>query len=227
LSKRGLFFATPEYHPAYLYMGISFAAALAATYFIRRWSKIRQEKTGRTFPASWVSIGVLLGLPLITWALAGAPTEMNVPVLKGFNFKGGSSLSAEFVALELGLVLYTSAFIAEAVRAGLQSVGKGQVEAAMAIGLKPFQALRLVVLPQALRVTIPPLTSQMLNLTKNSSIAVGIGYPDFVAVASTTINQTGQAIEGISLILIVYLIFSLSTSAFMNWYNKKTALVRR
>jgi general L-amino acid transport system permease protein len=174
-----------------------------------------------------VSIGVLLGLPLITWALAGAPTEMNVPVLKGFNFKGGSSLSAEFVALELGLVLYTSAFIAEAVRAGLQSVGKGQVEAAMAIGLKPFQALRLVVLPQALRVTIPPLTSQMLNLTKNSSIAVGIGYPDFVAVASTTINQTGQAIEGISLILIVYLIFSLSTSAFMNWYNKKTALVRR
>jgi general L-amino acid transport system permease protein len=152
---------------------------------------------------------------------------MNVPELKGFNFIGGVSVSPEFTALLLGLVLYTAAFVAEVVRAGIQSVSKGQTEAAMSIGLKPGQVLNLVILPQALRVIIPPLTSQMLNLTKNSSLAVAIGYPDFVSVAGTTINQTGQAIEGVALIMAVYLIFSLSTSAFMNWYNKKMKLVER
>jgi general L-amino acid transport system permease protein len=150
-----------------------------------------------------------------------------VPELKGFNFKGGVNVSPEFTALLLGLVLYTAAFVAEVVRAGIQSVSKGQTEAAMAIGLRPGQVLNLVILPQALRVIIPPLTSQMLNLTKNSSLAVAIGYPDFVSVAGTAINQTGQAIEGVALIMSVYLIFSLSTSAFMNWYNKKMKLVER
>lgn len=227
LCKRGLYFPIPENNIAYYYIFISFIVACILIFFIRRWAKKRQEATGRPFPVLLVSMAVLLGLPLSAWFAAGAPSAMSVPELKGFNFQGGYSLSAEFIALELGLVLYTSAFIAEAVRAGIQSVSRGQVEAAMAIGLRPFQALRLVVLPQALRVTIPPLTSQMLNLTKNSSIAVGIGYPDFVAVASTTINQTGQAVEGIALILIVYLAFSLSTSAFMNWYNRKTALMQR
>ena len=153
--------------------------------------------------------------------------DMSVPVLKGFNFKGGLAISPEFAALLLGLVLYTAAFVAEVVRAGIQSVSKGQTEAAMAIGLKPGQVLNLIILPQALRVIIPPLTSQMLNLTKNSSLAVAIGYPDFVSVAGTAINQTGQAIEGVMLIMIVYLIFSLSTSAFMNWYNKRMAIVER
>ena len=152
---------------------------------------------------------------------------MNVPVLAGFNFKGGINVSPEFTALLLGLVLYTAAFVAEVVRAGIQSVTKGQTEAAKSIGLKPGQVLNLVILPQALRVIVPPLTSQMLNLTKNSSLAVAIGYPDFVSVAGTTINQTGQAIEGVAMIMIVYLIFSLSTSAFMNWYNKRIALVER
>jgi general L-amino acid transport system permease protein len=152
---------------------------------------------------------------------------MSIPELEGFNFKGGLNLSPEFAALLLGLVLYTAAFVAEIVRAGIQAIGKGQTEAAMAIGLKPGQVLSLVILPQALRVIIPPLTSQMLNLTKNSSLAVAIGFPDFVSVASTTINQTGQAIEGISLIMAVYLCFSLLTSLFMNWYNKKMALVER
>jgi general L-amino acid transport system permease protein len=152
---------------------------------------------------------------------------MSVPELKGFNFQGGLSLSPEFIALLLGLVLYTAAFVAEVVRAGIQSVSKGQTEAAMAIGLKPPLVLNLVILPQALRVISPPLTSQMLNLTKNSSLAVAIGYPDFVSVANTTINQTGQAIEGVALIMLVYLIFSLSTSAFMNWYNKRARLVER
>jgi general L-amino acid transport system permease protein len=152
---------------------------------------------------------------------------MSVPELKGFNFQGGLSVSPEFTALLLGLALYTAAFVAEAVRAGIQSVSKGQREAAMSIGLRTGQVLQLVILPQALRVIIPPLTSQMLSLTKNSSLAVAIGYPDFVSVAGTAINQTGQAIEGVAMIMLVYLVFSLSTSAFMNWYNKKIALVER
>ena len=152
---------------------------------------------------------------------------MSVPELKGFNFRGGLSVSPEFSALLIGLVLYTAAFVAEAVRAGIQSVSKGQSEAAMSIGLRPNRVLQLVILPQALRVIIPPLTSQMLSLTKNSSLAVAIGYPDFVSVAGTTINQTGQAIEGVAMIMLVYLFFSLTTSAFMNWYNKKIALVER
>jgi general L-amino acid transport system permease protein len=142
-------------------------------------------------------------------------------------FRGGVSVSPEFTALLLGLVLYTAAFVAEVVRAGIQAVSNGQTEAAMAMGLKPGLILNLVILPQALRVIIPPLTSQMLNLTKNSSLAVAIGYPDFVSVAGTTINQTGQAIEGVALIMACYLFFSLTTSAFMNWYNKKMALVER
>jgi len=152
---------------------------------------------------------------------------MNVPELRGFNFQGGINLSPEFAALLMGLVLYTSAFVAEIVRAGIQSVSIGQTEAALSIGLRPALVLNLVILPQALRVIIPPLTSQMLNLTKNSSLALAIGFPDFVSVANTTLNQTGQAIEGIALIMAVYLFFSLLTSAFMNWYNQKARLVER
>jgi general L-amino acid transport system permease protein len=172
-------------------------------------------------------MGIIVGLPLVTWVAFGAPTKMDVPKLVGFNFEGGITLSPEFIALLLGLVLYTAAFVAEVVRAGIQSVSRGQREAAMAIGLRPTLVLNLVILPQALRVIVPPLTSQMLNLTKNSSLAVAIGFPDFVSVANTTINQTGQSVEGVTLIMAVYLIFSLSTSAFMNWYNKRVALVER
>jgi general L-amino acid transport system permease protein len=227
LCNRGLIFGVPAAHPALKYMAMAFVAGIGAVYLIRRWARKRQERTGQTFPLFLVGLGILLGLPLVIWAAAGAPTAMNVPVLKGFNFRGGVSISPEFTALLLGLVLYTAAFVAEVVRAGIQSVSKGQTEAALAIGLKPGQVLNLVILPQALRVIIPPLTSQMLNLTKNSSLAVAIGFPDFVSVAGTTINQTGQAIEGVALIMLVYLIFSLSTSAYMNWYNKKMKLVER
>jgi len=227
LCNRGLIFGVPAAHPAWQYMAIAFLAGGLAVYFIRRWARRRQDQTGQIFPTGRVGAALLIGLPLITWWLAGAPTTMNVPALKGFNFKGGVSVSPEFAALLLGLVLYTAAFVAEVVRAGIQSVSKGQTEAAMSIGLRPGQVLNLVILPQALRVIIPPLTSQMLNLTKNSSLAVAIGYPDFVSVAGTAINQTGQAIEGVALIMMVYLIFSLSTSAFMNWYNKKMKLVER
>jgi len=227
LCNRGLIFAVPEAHPAHGYMALAFVAGCVAVWALRRWAKRRQEKTGKPFPVFLVSIAILLGLPLAAWLLGGAPLKMDVPVLRGFNFQGGLTLSPEFVALLLGLVLYTAAFVAEIVRAGIQAISRGQVEAAMSMGLKPGQVLRLVILPQALRVIIPPLTSQMMNLTKNSTLAVAIGFPDFVSVANTTINQTGQAIEGVGMIMVVYLFFSLSTSAFMNWYNKRTALVER
>lgn len=227
LCKRGCAFTIPEAHPAHFYMLMAFLLACVGVYFMRRWAKKRQERTGQYFPVFRVSLAALIGLPLIVWLAAGAPTAMDAPKLMGFNFEGGLTVSPEFMALLLGLVLYTSAFVAEVVRAGIQSVSKGQREAAMSIGLKPTLVLNLVILPQALRVIVPPLTSQMLNLTKNSSLAVAIGYPDFVSVANTTINQTGQSIEGVALIMAVYLMFSLSTSAFMNWYNKRVALVER
>jgi len=227
LCNRGLVFAIPEFGATHAYMGISFLASCIAIYLLRRWARLRQANTGQIFPVFRVSVGILFLLPFITWLVGGAPTAMSVPELKGFNFQGGVNVSPEFAALLLGLVLYTAAFVAEAVRAGIQSVSKGQREAAMSIGLKTNQVLQLVILPQALRVIIPPLTSQMLSLTKNSSLAVAIGYPDFVSVANTTMNQTGQSLEGVALIMLVYLIFSLSTSAFMNWYNKKVRLVER
>ena len=227
MSNRGVAFTIPEAHPAHEHMALALFAACMIVYLIRRWARRRQEKTGKIFPTFRVGIAIILGLPFITWLAFGAPMAMDVPKLVGFNFEGGLTVSPEFIALLLGLVLYTAAFVAEVVRAGIQSVSKGQKEAAMAIGLRPALVLNLVILPQALRVIVPPLTSQMLNLTKNSSLAVAIGYPDFVSVANTTINQTGQSIEGVALIMAVYLFFSLSTSAFMNWYNKKVALVER
>jgi general L-amino acid transport system permease protein len=227
LCNRGLIFAVPEAHPVHGYMAMAFVAGCVAVWLLWRWAKRRQEKTGQPFPVFLVSLTILLVLPLATWLLGGLPLKMNIPSLRGFNFQGGITLSPEFAALLLGLVLYTAAFVAEIVRAGIQAISRGQVEAAMSMGLKPGQVLRLVILPQALRVIIPPLTSQMLNVTKNSTLAIAIGFPDFVSVANTTINQTGQAIEGIAMIMVVYLFFSLSTSAFMNWYNKKTALVER
>jgi general L-amino acid transport system permease protein len=227
LCNRGLIFGVPEAHGAYAAMGWAFIAALAVGWGLNRWGKRRQAQTGQIFPAIRVTLCLSILLPLLVWTVAGAPTAMDMPELRGFNFKGGVTVSPEFSALLLGLVFYTAAFVAEIVRAGIQSVGRGQVEAAMAIGLRPGQVLHLVILPQALRVIIPPLTSQMLNLTKNSSLAIAIGYADFVAVTNTTINQTGQAIEGVALIMLIFLFFSLSTSLFMNWYNKKMALVER
>jgi general L-amino acid transport system permease protein len=227
MCNRGLIFGVPAPHSAHLFMAFAFLAGCLGVYILRRWARKRQAKTGMAFPVFSVSVGILILLPLLAWLAGGAPTDMSVPELKGFNFRGGLSVSPEFSALLIGLVLYTAAFVAEAVRAGIQSVSKGQREAAMSIGLRPNRVLQLVILPQALRVIIPPLTSQMLSLTKNSSLAVAIGYPDFVSVAGTTINQTGQAIEGVAMIMLVYLFFSLTTSAFMNWYNKKIALVER
>lgn len=227
LNNRGFYFPLPEYHPAYSAMAAALLAACGASYLLHRWARARQDKTGKIFPVLPVSLAGIIGLPLICWLAFGMPTRLDVPHLVGFNYEGGFSFSPEFGALLFGLVLYTSAFVAEIVRAGIQAVSKGQTEAAMSIGLKPGQVFSLVVLPQALRVIIPPLTTQLTALTKNSTLAIAIGYPDFVAVTNTTINQTGQAIEGVAMIMVVYLVISLVTSAFMNWYNKRTALVER
>jgi len=227
VCNRGVALGIPAAHAAHGYMLIALGIGIIISYIIRKWARIRKEATGQDFPVFWSSLGLSLGLPLLAWVLFGAPTRMDVPSLQGFNFKGGLMLSPEFIALLMGLVIYTSAFVAEAVRAGIQAVSRGQTEAAMSIGLKKSHILNLVILPQALRVIIPPLTSQMLNLTKNSSLAIAIGYPDFVSVANTTINITGQSIEGVALIMGCYLMFSISTSLFMNWYNKKSKLVER
>jgi general L-amino acid transport system permease protein len=227
INNRGFYFPVPEGHPAFLWAAAAFVAAVLLIWLLGRRIRRHQESTGHYFPVWPISAALLIGFPLLAWFLAGAPTALDVPHFRGFNFQGGLSLSPEFGALLTGLVLYTSAFVAEIVRAGIQAISKGQSEAAMSLGLKSSLILSLVILPQALRIIIPPLTSQMLNLTKNSSLAVAIGYPDLVSVANTTINQTGQAIEGVMIIMAVYLLFSLVTSALMNWYNKRKALVER
>jgi general L-amino acid transport system permease protein len=224
VANRGIFMPVPEAHPAYFWMALTFAAGLTCAVLYARWARRRQALTGERPHVLTVVLGLLFAPPFIAYLAAGAPTAVSVPELTGFNFVGGASLSPEFAALTVGLVVYTAAFIAEIVRAGILAVAFGQFEAAYALGLRRGLAMRLVVLPQALRVIVPPMTSQYLNLTKNSSLAVAIGYPDIVSVANTTINQTGQAIEGVAIIMAVFLTISLSISAFMNWYNARIAL---
>jgi len=227
VSNRGLKFPVPVADSAHQWMGIAFLIGIAASFFLARWARARQAATGQQFPVALGSLGLIFGLPAIVFVAAGFPLVWSVPALKGFNFQGGVTLLPEFFALLLGLTVYTAAFIAEIVRAGILAVSRGQSEAAAALGLRPGTAMRLVILPQALRVIIPPMTSQYLNITKNSSLAIAIGYPDIVAILNTTINQTGQAIEGVALIMLCYLTVSLSISLFMNWYNKRIALVER
>jgi general L-amino acid transport system permease protein len=175
----------------------------------------------------WTSIGLIVGLPLIAFVAMGLPLSLDFPKQSTFNLSGGLQIKPEFLSLFLALSFYTAAFIAEIVRAGILGVSKGQSEASFALGLRPAQALRLVIVPQAMRIVIPPLTSQYLNLTKNSSLAIAIGYPDLVATSGTVLNQTGQAVEIVVIWLVVYLGLSLMTSAFMNWFNAKMALVER
>jgi len=226
LSNRGLKFPSLE-GDGLTWLAAGFFFAIVAVLVLANWSRRRQERTGQVFPIWRASIALLLACPLLAWWLSGAELALNMPELKGFNFRGGLTLTPEFAALLLGLVIYTAAFIAEVVRSGIQAVSHGQWEAAESLGLRRTMALRLIVLPQALRVIIPPMTSQYLNLTKNSSLAVAIGYPDIVSVVNTTLNQTGQAIEGIMIIMAAYLTVSLSISLFMNWYNARIALVER
>jgi general L-amino acid transport system permease protein len=227
VSNRGIAFAMPSPDPAYSWMALAFCFGVIATIGIFRWARRRQARIGQQFPTGWVGLGLIVGLPLAVFLGCGAPLSLDRPELKGFNFVGGHAVSPEFAALLLGLVIYSGAFTAEIVRAGILAVSWGQTEAAMALGLKPGQRMRLIVLPQALRVIVPPMTSQYLSLTKNSSLAVAIGYPDLVSIANTTINQTGQAVEGIAMIMAVYLTISLIISALMNIYNRAVALVER
>jgi len=227
LSNRGVYFPVPMADPVHKWMGLAFLIGVAAAFFINRWAKKRQATTGQPFPIMSTALGAIIGLPFLVWLAGGAPSHMSWPELKGFNFAGGTVIQPEFTALLVGLVLYTSAFVAEIVRSGILALHKGQSEAAAALGLSRGQAMRLVLLPQALRVIVPPMTSQYLNITKNSSLAIAIGYPDLVASVNVTINQTGQAIENILIIMAAYLSVSLSISAFMNWYNKRIALTER
>lgn len=227
LSNRGLYFPVPIADPIHKWMGVGFLVGIAGAVALHRWAKKRQEATGQPFPSIMAGTGVVLGFPFVVWLAGGAPHHMSWPELKGFNFVGGTVIQPEFTALLVGLVLYTSAFVAEIVRSGILALHKGQSEAAAALGLSRGQSMRLVLLPQALRVIVPPMTSQYLNITKNSSLAIAIGYPDLVASINVTINQTGQAIENILIIMAAYLSVSLSISAFMNWYNKRIALRER
>jgi len=227
LSNRGVYFPVPLANPTFTWVGLAFLIGIVGAFVLHRWAKKRQDATGQPFPSVLAGFSIALGLPILVWLLGGAPHHMSWPHLKGFNFDGGSVIQPEFVALLLGLVLYTSAFIAEIVRSGILALHKGQSEAAAALGLSRGQAMRLVLLPQALRVIVPPMTSQYLNITKNSSLAIAIGYPDLVASINVTINQTGQAIENVLIIMAAYLSVSLSISAFMNWYNKRIALRER
>jgi len=228
LNNRGLSYPFPIFESGFSWTLWGLLIGVVGAVLVRRWARKRQALTGEQFPSGWVGLGLIVGLPLLAFLVAGAPLHFEYPVLKGFNFQGGGVLSPEFVALELSLVIYTAAFMAEIVRAGIMAVSHGQTEAALSLGLKRGPTLRLVIVPQALRVIIPPMTSEFLNLTKNSSLAAAIAYPDLVLVfAGTTLMQTGQAVEIISMTMGVYLFLSLAISAFMNWYNKKMALVER
>jgi len=227
LANRGIFFPVPAWDAAYVWVIAALAAGTAASFAYAWWANRRQAKTGRRPPVLAGVLALLIVPPIVAWLVGGAPTRMSVPALAGFNFSGGAVLTPEFAALTAGLIAYTASFIAEIVRAGVLAIHRGQFEAAYALGLRRGLAMRLVVLPQALRLIVPPLTSQYLNLAKNSSLAVAIGYPDLVSIANTTMNQTGQAIEGIAIIMAVFLTISLSISAFMNWYNAHIALHER
>ena len=228
LNNRGLYLPEPLFQPGAGWIGAMLLVGIVATIVLARVARRRQDRTGQRLPVLWPGLALILGLPLVAYALTGGPVTWELPVLEGFNFRGGMTIVPELAGLLAALSIYTAAFIAEIVRSGILSVDRGQLEAARALGLRPGQVLRLVVIPQAMRVIIPPLTSQYLNLTKNSSLATAIGYPDLVAVfMGTTLNQTGQAVEIVAMTMAVYLIISLSISAVMNAYNRAVAIKER
>uniref|UniRef100_UPI003D1188D9 amino acid ABC transporter permease n=1 Tax=Vibrio sp. TaxID=678 RepID=UPI003D1188D9 len=228
LNVRGLFMPAPVFEPGSGVVLIALLAGIIGSIVIGIWAKNKQRLTGQQTPMGRIILALCVVLPLVAYFIMGSPISADYPELKGFNFRGGVSIIPELAALLLALSIYTASFIAEIVRSGINAVSHGQTEAAMSLGLPRSKTLKLVVIPQALRIIIPPLTSQYLNLTKNSSLAMAIGYPDLVSVfAGTTLNQTGQAIEIIAMTMGVYLTLSLLTSALMNYYNRKVALVER
>ncbi len=228
LTNRGLFIPKPVWEPGAWLVGLVFLFSIIMVIGFKKWAKKTQDETGRVYPVFWISVSIICSLTLISFLAAGLPISWDTPSLKGFNFKGGISIKPEFIALWLALSYYTSCFIAEIVRAGILAISSGQTEAAYSLGLRPNRTLQLIIIPQALRVIVPPLASQYLNLTKNSSLAIAIGYMDVVAtVGGITLMQTGKEMETMIIVLLTYLTFSLLISGFMNWYNKKMALKER
>ncbi len=228
LNNRGLFLPKPIFETGFAAVLIALASALTITVLFGLWARRRQERTGEQAPVVWIGLALLIGLPLAAFVLNGSPLAFDFPQAGRFNVSGGIEVLPEFAALLFGLSIYTAAFIAEVVRAGILAVSRGQIEAAYSLGMRPRPTLRLIVVPQAMRVIIPPLTSQYLNLTKNSTLAVAIGYPDLVQIfTGTVLNQTGQAVSVVAVTMVVYLTISLATSLTMNIYNRRVALVER
>ncbi len=228
ISNRGFNIPKPIFEPAFWWVAIGAVIAIVGAALFSRYASQKQAETGQRYPVYWISAALIVLLPLLAYFFAGTPASLQIAEFKGFNFQGGLVLTPEFVALTLALAVYTGAFIAEIVRAGILAVSHGQSEAAYALGLKPNWTMRLVVLPQALRVIVPPMISQYLNLTKNSSLAIAVGYMDIVAtIGGISLNQTGRALECMSIVLVIYLSISLLISALMNLYNKRIALVER
>jgi len=221
VSNRGIYSPRPIFENGFSYVFIAFILALISSYILKRWAKKRQDETGKQFPVISSSFGMIVLLPLLLFFIIGSPLSFDYPTLKGFNFKGGMVIRPEFIAMFLALTIYTAAFISETVRSGIMSVTKGQREASGSLGLKKNWIMRLIIIPQALRVIVPPLTSQYLNLTKNSSLGIAVGYADLVhGFGGISLNQTGQAIECMVIVMATYLTISLTISVFMNIYNR-------
>ena len=228
VNNRGLYMPAPITDAGFLPGLIALLIAIVASVVVVRWARKRRHATGQRFPVLWTVLALLIGMPLLAALVFGKPLHWELPELQGFNLRGGWVIIPELVSLAVALSVYTAAFIGETVRGGIQAVSHGQTEAASSLGLRPGLTLRLVIIPQALRVIIPPLTNQYLNLMKNSSLGAAVGYPEMVALfAGTTLNQTGQAIETMAITMSVYLAISISISILMNWYNKRIALIER
>ncbi|GAA5540485.1 amino acid ABC transporter permease [Brucella sp. NBRC 113783] len=227
INTRGFFMPAPVWGEGAWLILAALALGIVGSFVVARWAKRRQMATGQPFHTIRVAIALIIGLPLLAFIATGFPVSFDVPKLGTFNLTGGAQVKPEFLALFLALSFYTASFIAETVRAGILGVNKGQTEAAYAVGMRPGPTMRLIIVPQALRIIIPPLSSQYLNLIKNSSLAIAIGYPDLVAVGGTILNQTGQSVEVVAIWMMIYLGISLVTSALMNWFNAKMALVER
>ncbi len=228
INNRGFYIPLASLNSTTYAILVGVILSVITIFFMAKWAKKRQEITGQYFPTLIASVGVFVVFVLISFFAGGADFGFSYPELKGFNFRGGKSISPEFLALTFALVIYTATFIAEAVRSGIEAVKKGQKEAASSLGLSSYQSLKLVILPQAIRISIPPIINQYLNLVKNSSLATAVGYPELVTVfAGTSLNQVGQSIEIIAITMLVYLIISLSVSLILNWFNHKIKIKER
>jgi len=228
LTNRGFFIPKPQFEPLFWGVFALCVFGIAFSIWFKGYAKKIQDNTGKHYPVFWICLAAIVGVPVLAYFILGSPIVWEIPELKGFNFKGGMVIRPEFIALWLALSCYTAAFIGEIVRAGITAVSYGQTEAASALGISRGRTLSLVVIPQALRIIVPPLTSQYLNITKNSSLAIAIGYMDIVAtIGGISLNQTGREMECMTIVLLLYLIFSLVISAFMNWYNNRIKLVER